>query len=51
VKKGNRKIPCYVGLDSSVFELVQRLAKQEENGELSRMLRKLIYEALKMRGI
>lgn len=47
----NSLVPRYVGLKPRIDKIVEDLANQEEGGEISAMIRKLVEEALKERGL
>lgn len=47
----NRLVSCHVGLPYSISQITEKLAGKETNGEHSKILRKLILEALRSRGL
>lgn len=47
----NRLVSCHVGLPYSIIQIVEELAKEEARGEQSRILRKLVLEALRSREL
>lgn len=46
-----RLIACHIGLPYSIIQIVEKLAEKETKKDQSKLLRKLIFEALRNRGL